>query len=183
MELLPHFFLAGLIVLCAAITFLKTKRSGRSLMVGSLPYVRINRLFSAAESNFLHALDKSIGDGVRIFGKVRIADVIQVSNNIDKAHKIKLFNQIACKHFDFVLCDARDNSIMLVIELDDSSHARPERFRRDVLVNDVCRAAGVALLRIPARRRYVFSELSELLMPFITNSLESKNRDKDCENQ
>ncbi len=38
-------------------------------------------------------------------------------------------------------------SIVAAVELDDASHLRPERRRRDILLEEVLRQAGIPLLR------------------------------------
>ena len=43
---------------------------------------------------------------------------------------------------------------MLVIELDDSSHAAPERQERDVFVDRCLAAAGLPVLRVACKRTY-----------------------------
>jgi hypothetical protein len=40
------------------------------------------------------------------------------------------------------------------VELDDSSHARPDRQERDVFVDEVFEVAGLPLLRVPAKSAY-----------------------------
>lgn len=135
----------------------------KELNIGGLPYKRIGFLFTPAELNFLRVLDKSIDSKYRIFGKVRIADVIAVDDELNDNEKIIKFNKIAGKHFDFVICNSADLSIALVIELDDLSHSRSDRIRRDAFVNDVCNSARLQLLRIPARRHYEVESIKGLV--------------------
>lgn len=60
-------------------------------------------------------------------------------------------NKIDRKHFDFVLIDAETTRPLLAIELDDRTHDRPDRRRRDGFVEAACDAAGLPLLRVRAR--------------------------------
>ena len=53
-----------------------------------------------------------------------------------------------------VLCDPRTTAVLAVIELDDRSHDRPERRRRDEFLNAAFAAAKVSLLRFNAAARY-----------------------------
>jgi very-short-patch-repair endonuclease len=61
-----------------------------------------------------------------------------------------------------VLVDPVSNKTRLVIELDDSSHLREDRQRRDGFVEAVLRAADAPLLRVrvPAQNRYDAAELA-----------------------
>uniref|UniRef100_UPI0021A8A965 DUF2726 domain-containing protein n=1 Tax=Escherichia coli TaxID=562 RepID=UPI0021A8A965 len=43
--------------------------------------------------------------------------------------------------------ERRSFSIVAAVELDDASHLRPERRRRDILLEEVLRQAGIPLLR------------------------------------
>lgn len=80
-------------------------------------------LFTAAERSFLGVLDHAVGEKYRIFGKVRVADVIRPAKGLPKQQAAVLFNQIRAKHFDFVLCDPKTLDIKFVIELNDASRA------------------------------------------------------------
>ena len=55
----------------------------------------------------------------------------------------------------------------LAIELDDASHARPERIERDEFVDRVFKTAGLPLLHVPAQANYSLRMLSELLNPYL----------------
>ncbi len=46
-----------------------------------------------------------------------------------------------------VIVERRSFSIVAAVELDDASHLRPERRRRDILLEEVLRQAGIPLLR------------------------------------
>ncbi len=77
--------------------------------------------------------------------QVRLADIINCSeSDWQKGYGPK----ISAKHIDFVLFDKNTTKIRLCIELDDPSHDKPERKRRDVFVNKALESAGVPLLRI-----------------------------------
>ena len=83
--------------------------------------------------------------------KVRLADIVTCS---DAAWRRGMGSAIAQKHLDFVLCDRHTTQFLLAIELDDRSHDRPDRRKRDEFVNRVLAQAGVALIRFQARRWY-----------------------------
>ena len=56
---------------------------------------------------------------------------------------------------------------MAGIELDDKSHTRSDRRARDELVEHVFQAAGLPLVRIPARPSYSVTELGKQLQPYL----------------
>ncbi|MEJ2654782.1 MAG: DUF2726 domain-containing protein [Acidihalobacter sp.] len=123
------------------------------------PYTQQRALFTAAERSFLGVLDQAVGEQYRIFGKVRVADVIEPRKGLDKGKRQTAFNKIQSKHFDFLLCAKNDLSILCAIELDDKSHKQRKRQERDHFLGNACRAAGVPLLHIPAQHGYTVHDL------------------------
>ena len=78
--------------------------------------------------------------------EVRLADLIEPKPKAENPFWMECFNKIKAKHIDFALAD-EDTSIVALIELDDSSHARPDRVERDDFVNAVLANTGYTLLR------------------------------------
>jgi len=125
----------------------------------ALPYRKTDHLLTPAERSFYEVLRRIIGDDLRLFVKVRLADLVWLPHDIEnrQAH----VNRVAAKHIDFVLCDPRTFAPVLTVELDDSSHEARHRQQRDALVNEVLRTVGLPLLRVPVKRSYVPSEVAE----------------------
>ena len=134
----------------------------------SYPYRRIELLFSAAERSMLGVLDKAVGDKARVFGKVRLADVISVKKGLRKSAWHKAFNRINRKHLDFVVCDPDSLRILCAVELNDRSHKKSKRIKRDNLVVATCEAAGIPLLMIDANKGYNIDEIRGLIEPYFT---------------
>jgi len=84
--------------------------------------------------------------GLQIFTKVRLADLIEPKDRSDLSLWWECFNKIKAKHIDFALAD-RDTNIILLIELDDSTHARADRIERDEFVDAVLDNTGYTLMR------------------------------------
>lgn len=66
-------------------------------------------------------------------------------------------DQVARMHVDFLVCRHwfnRELKIVGAVEIDDSSHALPDRKACDRRKDDLLRQAGVPLYRIPAAERY-----------------------------
>ena len=134
----------------------------------SFPYERINWLFTKAERSFLGVLDGVIGPDYRVFGKVRVADIIRVNKGLSRSETQSAKNQILSKHFDFVICRVSNLSVSLVIELDDSTHKQAARKSRDAFIEQATQAAGIPLLRVPCQATYSPQELTELLSPHLS---------------
>ena len=91
------------------------------------PYMKRQVLFSAAERSFLDVLDQALGDEYRVFGKVRVADVVEPLRGLGNSARRKAFNRISAKHFDYALCTKDYLAAVAVIELDDKSHQQRKR--------------------------------------------------------
>jgi hypothetical protein len=107
---------------------------------------RSDNLLTPAELAFFAALEPHIHSSHRISAKVRLADLFNAAQGPGQQ---TAFNKIVGKHIDFVITDAATSRILCGIELDDSSHSRPERIERDRFVNDLFARHSRPLLRIP----------------------------------
>ena len=153
---LPLVLLFVAVIVIAAIVGLFTARRR-----AHFAYNRIERLFSPAERSFLGVLEQILGTQYRIFGKVRLADIIQTPKGLSNSARASAFNRICARHVDFAVCDPRTFEIIGVIELDDSSHGKQSRRRRDRFVDEALTAAGVPFVRIAAQRGYAPAEIRE----------------------
>jgi len=122
-----------------------------------LPYRLRDDFLSPAERSFYAALVSACDDRVTICPKVNLADIFFVSRpNENQGAR----GRISQKHLDFLLCESVSMRPVLGIELDDSSHSRPDRHARDELVDAVFEAAGLPLAHVPVRSSYSVPELS-----------------------
>jgi ssDNA-binding Zn-finger/Zn-ribbon topoisomerase 1 len=117
-------------------------------------YARREFLFTAAEFRFLQVLRRGLPSGLEIFAKVRVADVLLPVEGLNPKAWRAAFNQITGKHLDFVLCDRESGRIACAIELNDRSHERKDRRKRDEFIARACAEAGFPLIMVPAARDY-----------------------------
>nr|VFK66037.1 MAG: Protein of unknown function (DUF2726) [Candidatus Kentron sp. UNK]VFK71711.1 MAG: Protein of unknown function (DUF2726) [Candidatus Kentron sp. UNK] len=158
MSLSPLGILALLIILVAIIVIIALmRRRARD----TYPYESVDGLFSPAELAFLEVLDEAVGRRYRVFGKVRLADVLRVRSGLERSAWRAAFNKIQSKHLDFVVCDADGPAIRFAVELDDRSHARADRRTRDIFVDRALAAARVPLFRFPVRRAYSVEDIRD----------------------
>lgn len=143
-----------LIVLAALVKVLEQSKAKGSegASAGPLPYHAKDYLFTQAERRFLDALDEAVGGNHRVFAKVRLADLVFMPKGTDgrQGHQ----NKVNMKHIDFVVCERRAMKPVVAVELDDSSHQREDRVRRDDFVNRALEAAGLPLVRVRAAASY-----------------------------
>ena len=108
-------------------------------------------LLTRNETAFFRVLTAVAGDRFLISCKVRLADIITCA---ERDWNRGCANRISQKHIDFVVSCAESSRIVAGIELDDLSHRRRERRRRDAFVDQLFWKARVRLIRVPARRDY-----------------------------
>jgi len=127
-------------------------------------YEKNRYLLSRAERNFYSTLGLALGDQRVVMCKVRIADVLRTRKGLDSKDRMTAFNKISRKHFDFVLLDPSDLSIVAAIELDDSSHHRNDRQERDRFVENACKGAALTLHRFDVKRAYQVEEMRRVIL-------------------
>ncbi len=114
-------------------------------------YVARTHLMSPLERQVYKVLEEAYGDRYYIFCQVRVVDLIQP--NMKKHHSQtreykSLFRQLSQWHFDYVLCERDGFKIICAVELDDPSHERGDRKKRDRILNNACESAGLMLKRV-----------------------------------
>lgn len=114
----------------------------------------------------LAALGEMTGDlpaGLHICPQVRLADLLSLTVD-DPARRVGSLRWVAAKSVDFVIIDPSGRAL-LVVELDDRTHLRPERRERDHMVDAVLRRCGIPVLRVrPGQRIDVRSALWSRLL-------------------
>jgi hypothetical protein len=144
-----------------AVVAVKLRRPGGEIQ--EYPYDK-QLLFSPAERLFLGVLDQAVGEDYRVFGKVRVADVVGPRRGMDSSSRQKALNRVSAKHFDFVLCTKGDLAVVCAVELDDQSHRQRKRQTRDALLVGLCQAVSLPLIQVPAQRAYSVQGLRDTVL-------------------
>ena len=84
-----------------------------------------------------------------------------IFKNIDKKD-ISSFNKIKSKTIDFAIVDNNYN-YKLFIELDDYTHNRTDRIKRDIFVNNLFNIYNLKLKRIKVQNYYNLDELESII--------------------
>jgi len=134
------------------------------------PYKKLDFLFSPAERSFLGVLKQAVGDDAQVFGKVRVADVIVPKKGMSRSDWQKAFNKISGKHFDYLLCNKNDLSVLCAIELNDSSHNSKKRKDRDKFLEGACQSANVPLIQVSAKATYTVNEIQHSIAAYLPGS-------------
>ncbi|MBP0984716.1 MAG: DUF2726 domain-containing protein [Oscillospiraceae bacterium] len=123
-----------------------------------MPYEMNETILTERERSFYRIL-KPIADKLelQICPKVRVADIVSIKKGTKDWQK--WFNKIRSKHVDFLLCDY-DMNIVLLLELDDSSHDSERAKKNDEFKN---RLFGDRLVRIRSLKEDVEAVLVSAL--------------------
>jgi hypothetical protein len=113
----------------------------------------VDSVLTPAEQIFYEQLDLVIDGRLQILCKVRLADLIQVESRHSEERN-RVFRRISSKHIDFLLAEPGNLAPVLAIELDDSSHDRPDRRERDEYLQELFETVRFPLLRIKASASY-----------------------------
>lgn len=135
--------------------------STQEMGIPKYKYRRKKFLMSNAERKFFESLVVAVGRDYVVFPQV----------NLDKflSHKVVgqsfrgALSTIQRKSVDFLVCSHTYYVPLVAIELDDSTHSQPDRAERDKLVNEICRQAGMPLLRVRWSKDYSPSHLRALV--------------------
>jgi hypothetical protein len=160
------YIIIAVLTIIVAILIGLVVQSKRVIDVG-LPYLREPELFTSAERSFFNVLEHAIGDEYRILAKVRVADVICLESGLVPRIKRIASNKIRTKHFDFILCNKADLSVVCAIELDDRNHQRKNREEHDAFLERVCERVFLPLVRIPAKEGYPITHLRNSILAAI----------------
>jgi hypothetical protein len=143
-----------LFVLFTILAVLSKKFGSSSVSPVASTYVAHPALLSPAERSFFGVLSQATQNNYQVFAKVRLADLIKPQNTPNRSQWQTAFNRISSKHVDFVICNSADLSIVAVVELDDSSHARSDRKERDTFIDSALSSARIPILHVRASQSY-----------------------------
>ncbi len=134
-------------------------------------YNRKNFFLTRAEHECYDALVEAVGAEYRIFAQVHLPTL--VDHTVRGQDWRAALAHINRKSVDFVLCDKAYLSPKLAIELDDKSHERPDRQKRDREVERILHEAGVPLLRLENRGSFSPNELAQKIKETLNPKPES----------
>lgn len=112
-------------------------------------FVSAGHLMTVREQRFLRRLDRVIDTRLwRLCPQVRVADIVRVAADRKSGSREwwQLFRLVSQWHCDVVITD-RDGRIVAAVELDDRTHQAPKRQRRDLVLEEILKQAGIPLIR------------------------------------
>lgn len=115
-------------------------------------YIKCEYLLTKTELKFYRILKQITNKlGYSLFCQVSLYQIV-------KNKSFKDFNKIKSKSIDFVITQ-ENCKILLCIELDDKTHQKQERIKRDNFLNELFKELKIKFLRIQVQNYYNIEEL------------------------
>lgn len=120
-------------------------------------------VMNRSEKAFFYELEKQLPSGYHIFPNMRIADFIDAVDGIGFYNRR---NKILPKHIDFLVCDANFRPVV-AIEVNGSSHRRPDRAERDEQIRQIFADAELPLEFVDVGSNFEISvsKIKDTLLP------------------
>jgi len=131
-------------------------------------YQKRRYFFSHQERKFYDALLNDLDDDLQVFAKVRIADIVWLTN--EPKDKWQHLNRILTRHVDFLICDVRQQIPLVAVELDDSSHNRVDRQESDRFKDTLFAHVQMPLERFQIKDTYEPGEIGKRIRDSIDRS-------------
>ncbi len=126
------------------------------------------------ERKFYEAILNDIGDEFRVFAKVRLADIIWLTN--EPKDKWRHLKRVLSSHIDFVICDVQQQIPLVAIELDDSTHNRFDRQESDKFKDSLFAHVQMPLERFPVKDTYQPGEIGKRIRDAINRNASPLHR-------
>lgn len=120
-------------------------------------------LFSPGERFLFSVLKQAVGDEFEVFGKIRASEILRPRKDASRSEARDLLRVMAGRRFTFVLCHKADLSIAAIVDMDRHGHARKSPDAGDPAA-ELCRAAGLPLISIPASPHYDPEEIRAAIL-------------------
>ena len=116
-------------------------------------FEKVDNLFvNQPERDFFDILNRDLPSHYHLHSKVRLEDIVRVKRQLDERSKWHLRGRVKSRHVDYLITD-KYGVLKAAIELDGSSHNK-ETHNADNFKDNLFKAVGLPLIRVPARSNY-----------------------------
>ena len=129
----------------------------------SFPFKPKANLFTQVERSFLELIEQAVGHQYRVVCRVRLIDILALRQNTDKKTAKTALLRAGGRHLDFVLCDKRDMTPVVAIDLVHNKGKEGYKSQRDWFVSGALDAARIPHLRIKVKSGYTAQEIAECI--------------------
>jgi hypothetical protein len=111
-------------------------------------------LITQNENKFKKHLRKHLPQSLEIHCNVRLIDVLAKEHATYLFSQPKRYGDIIMMHIDYTIVESESTKIVMVIELDDSSHDSDNHIKRDKKKNDTLQRSAIYCTRIKSKDAY-----------------------------
>jgi len=127
------------------------------------PFAVKKQLFTSAERQFLALIEQAAGDEFRVLCRVKLIDLLSLRSNTDKKIANSALLRAGAKQVDFVLCDRKDMTPVMAIDLVYGNGKEGHNTQRDFFVSGALDTASIPHVRIKAKGGYSLTEIRECI--------------------
>lgn len=146
-------------ILLACVAALAYGARGKRGREQSKIYSKKERYLSRPEAEFLSVLRGIVGGRYEVYAQVPLVSVIDKNGS---AFRNELFRVV-----DYLIADPANSTPLLLIELNDASHARRDRVERDRKVAEICACAGIPLIAFTFEQAKNVPEVKKTVMKML----------------
>jgi hypothetical protein len=117
----------------------------------AFPFAVKKQLFTAAERQFLQLIEQAVGDEFRVMCRIKLIDLLSLRSNTDKKIANSALLRAGGKQIDFVLCDRKDMTPVMAIDLVYGKGKDGHNTQRDFFVSGALDTASIPHVRIKAK--------------------------------
>lgn len=119
-------------------------------------------LISRSEKYFLDIIDSYFGSNYRIQPQVPLSSIVDKNKDFYKQYQNELYRTI-----DIGIFDKNTYSPLLMIEINDKTHAQTNRYKRDLKVREILKIASIPLItfytNMPNKPTYIINRVKQNL--------------------
>ena len=119
-----------LMVLLIIVSVVALKLSDNTV---TFPFAKKQHLFTSAERQFLQLIEAATRDEFRVLCRVKLTDLVSLKTNANKKLANSALLKAGGKQIDFVLCDRKDLTPVMAIDLVYGKGKDGHKIHRDFL--------------------------------------------------
>jgi type II secretory pathway pseudopilin PulG len=151
-----------LIVSLALLIVIAAFLASRFISPGNpFPFSKKNSLFTQVERTYLNMLEQAVKGQYKVINRVKMADILELKNNVDTKSRIAAAVKLNAKYLDFVLCDPTDMSIVAVVDLVNNNSKDGHKAVPDWFVSGAFEAAGIPYVRMKIKTGYTITDIQQ----------------------
>ena len=149
-----------MIVLLAVLVVVAAFLASRFMNHGNpFPFSKKSSLFTQVERSYLNMLEQAVKGKYKVMNRVKMADILELKNNVDAKSRIAASVKLNAKYLDFVLCDPADMSIVAVVDLVNNNSKAGHKAVPDWFVSGALEASGIPYIRMKIKAGYTAADI------------------------